>query len=372
MLESKRAVLVVTYIPSPYQVELFEAVCARDRIRLEVAYLLARDRPETWSQLPMTHGHRFLEGDATRYARLMADLEQFDLVVFSYYQHPQVRAAIARRAASGRPWCFWGERPGYRQKLPGLGYWYRRRTFPELFARNVPVWGIGKLAVERYRRELGPDRHYVNLPYFSNLARFAPAAANQGDRAERVFLFSGSLIPRKGVDLLASAFARLARERQVRLHILGDGPLRPRLEAQLAGLPVEFFGFHPWEDLPQFYQAADILCVPSRHDGWALVVPEGLASGLPVIASTATGAARDLIRAEDNGWLVPPSRGDALYRAMKAAAELDTPRLQGRSQAARASVADHQLECGAERFLTAVETTLDAWNKNACSTGNKG
>ena len=40
---------------------------------------------------------------------------------------------------------------------------------------------------------------------------------------------------------------------------------------------VQFTGFRDWEDLPAEYGKADVLCVPSLHDGWGLVVPEGLA-----------------------------------------------------------------------------------------------
>ena len=47
-----------------------------------------------------------------------------------------------------------------------------------------------------------------------------------------------------------------------------------------------------------------VLCVPSRYDGWGLVVPEGLASGLPTIATGRTGAALDLITTGANGWVV--------------------------------------------------------------------
>lgn len=355
-------VLVVTYIPSPYQVELLNAVRGSGQLDLEVAYLFARDPDRDWSDLPITHPHRFLEDDPERYRQLMADMAQFDLVVFCYYQHPQVHEAIAQRAQTGRPWCFWGERPGYRQKIPGLGYWYRRWKFPELFAQNVPVWGIGQLAVERYRQELGGDRAYFNVPYFSELQRFgavAPREAGSRPEGTRAFLFCGSFIQRKGVDLLAGAFARLARELpQVRLSLLGSGPLQAQLEESLAGLPVTFLGFQPWEKLPEFYQTADILCVPSRHDGWALVVPEGLASGLPIVATTTTGAAYDLVRAGENGWTISPNSETALYGAMKEAALLSPQALAARSQAARASVAEHQLADGVRRFCQAARKSL--------------
>ena len=116
---------------------------------------------------------------------------------------------------------------------------------------------------------------------------------------------------RKGVDLLARAFKRLAAESpRVRLTIMGEGDLMPRVRHLLAGTDrVEWLGFKDWDELPDVYSSAHALCVPSRHDGWALVVPEGLASALPTIATDRTGAALDLVRTGHNGWLIlPPTR----------------------------------------------------------------
>jgi glycosyltransferase involved in cell wall biosynthesis len=64
---------------------------------------------------------------------------------------------------------------------------------------------------------------------------------------------------------------------------------------------------------------ADVLCVPSRYDGWGLVVPEGLASGLPVIATDRMGAALEFVENGRNGWLIPAGDGSAV-NAMREAA----------------------------------------------------
>jgi glycosyltransferase involved in cell wall biosynthesis len=163
------------------------------------------------------------------------------------------------------------------------------------------------------------------------------------------------------VDLLARAFRRLASESpSVRLRWVGDGPLRPSLERDLAGLGdrVEFIGFRDWDALPSEYARGDILCVPSRHDGWGLVVPEGMAAGLPVISTEATGAAVDLIESDESGWLVPANDGDALYQAMREAAALADDELAQRSAAAMARVERHSLERGAEHFLRCAEQVL--------------
>jgi glycosyltransferase involved in cell wall biosynthesis len=181
----------------------------------------------------------------------------------------------------------------------------RKWKLAKLHASSVPIWGIGEFGVDGYRKEFGAERDYFNLPYFSDLKRFK--AIDREEKRERVFLFSGSLIVRKGVDLLASAFVRLVREvPNVRLRIVGDGELRQSMKQKLAAVSerVEFAGFRDWHELPGEYAAADVLCVPSRYDGWGLVVPQGLAAGLPVIATDRMGAALEFVRRGRNGWLV--------------------------------------------------------------------
>lgn len=359
-----KKLLIITYIPSPYQVELFNAVAERNVFSLSVAYISANSTTPTarlWQQLDHRYHYIILNEDNKNYAEAEMLMESADLVIFNYYQHPFIMQMIKHCSDSQKAWCFWGERTGYRQ-LGWLGNYYRQWKFSALHRSNVPIWGIGNWAVERYRREFGSDRQYFNVPYFSDLNRFnLDKDTNCVDARNRHFLYSGSLIRRKGVDLLADAFSKLADEfPSVRLSIMGEGEQRPWLEKQLArcGSRVQFLGFQPWEKLPKFYQTADILCVPSRYDGWALVVPEGLAAGLPVIGTNCIGAALELIRNNENGWLIPSGNKEALYDAMKQATLLSAAELLTRSHAARMSVAQHSLANGVDRFHHAIKATL--------------
>jgi glycosyltransferase involved in cell wall biosynthesis len=166
------------------------------------------------------------------------------------------------------------------------------------------------------------------------------------------------------VDLLARAFLRLAAQHtDVRLKFMGDGEMRPRLERELQPVAdrVEFTGFRDWEQLPAEYRTADVLCVPSRHDGWGLVVPEALAAGVPVIASDRTGAALELLQPRGNGWLIPANDETALFAAMADAASLSEDELRACSAAAVASVAEHTLEDGVNRFLEAAARSVESW-----------
>jgi glycosyltransferase involved in cell wall biosynthesis len=339
-------VFVLTDCPSPYQVELFNEIEAKGECALEVGYLRDRDPSRHWKQSEIRHAAVELNNGGL--SRAHECVREADVVVFNYYRHANAEKLIAERAALGAPWCFWGERPGFHSPA-WAGRLLRKWKLSKLHSSLVPIWGIGKFAIDGYREEFGPQRAYFNLPYFSDLQRFS--VCGREARAERTFLFSGSLIERKGVDLLARAFVRLAREfANVRLRIVGDGRLRRSLEELLRPLSerVEFVGFRDWSELPGQYAKADVLCAPSRYDGWGLVVPEGLASGLPVIATDRTGAALEFVQTGRNGWLIPAGDEDALLSAMREAASQELNPLRTH---ARQSVSTHTLENGAVRFV---------------------
>ena len=357
MIAFNSRIAVLTHLPSPYQVELFNEI---ERLRpgaLRVYYLFKKVATRRWAGVPITHDHAYV-GDLPR-DTLRTEIEQAGFVVFNYYNDARAAELIRARDASGRPWCFWGERPGYR--YPWLARVARIGRLAPLRGADHPIWGIGGWAVDAYRDEFGARRAYLNLPYYSNLARFQVSTPALTPNAF-TFLYSGTLSHRKGVDLLAGAFLRLAaRHPHVRLKLMGEGPMKARLQRAFASCDrIEWVGFKDWEDLPAVYASAQVLCVPSRHDGWALVVPEGLASGLPTIATNRTGAAIDLIETRRNGWLIAADDEDALYRAMAQAATLSETDWRAMSRHARASVASHSLSDGAERFLRGVADAVPA------------
>ena len=353
--------LIITYIPSPYQVEFFNAIASSGKFKLQVAYLQANcDAPiaEQWQQPEIQHEHLILSEKGNNFQQLEQDLYNSDLVVFNYYRHPRLSRLMDCCLEQNIPWCFWGERPGF--KHAGLfGWLYRRWKLATLHESSAPIWGVGIWGVEQYRREFGITRSYFDLPYFSDLSRFAIGDRNP-NKDKRIFLYSGALIERKGVDLLASAFSKLAEQfDNIELHFVGEGELRLQLERQLTPYVdrVKFHGFQPWDKLPHYYQQADFLCVPSRHDGWGMVIPEGLSAGLPVIGTDTTGAAIELIRDSHNGWLIDADSESSLHEVMQQAIKLSPEELANYSQNASDRAENHSLAHGVRRFEhTAIET----------------
>lgn len=140
----------------------------------------------------------------------------------------------------------------------------------------------------------------------------------------------------KGHTYLMHAAARLKDlVPPVYLLIVGDGPLRPDLEAEAVELGIQdrvvFTGF--CEDLPGALAAMDVFALPSiLEEGFPTAVLEAQAAGLPVIA-TDKGGTRETIDVGQTGLLVPPKDAASLAGAIAELAQ-DVPRRKAMAQAA--------------------------------------
>lgn len=131
----------------------------------------------------------------------------------------------------------------------------------------------------------------------------------------------GTLVPRKGHDLLISALAGL-RQLDWRLTIIGDdtrdaataAALRAAIAAAGLGERVTLAGAVPQAALRDHFLAADIFVLASRYEGFGMVYSEAVAHGLPVLGTRA-GAIPEALPAEA-GWLVEPDDAAALQSAL--------------------------------------------------------
>jgi len=133
-------------------------------------------------------------------------------------------------------------------------------------------------------------------------------------------LFVGGLTQIKGVDVLVTA-CKILDEKGVefKLQIIGEGPLENMLRKEISRYcltsQIKILGSVKRKLLGNYYQASDIVCVPSLNDPLPTVVLEALISGTPVIASDVTGIPY-MIKNDFNGILVPSSRPEAIANAV--------------------------------------------------------
>jgi len=129
---------------------------------------------------------------------------------------------------------------------------------------------------------------------------------------ERLVLAVGRLEPLKGFDILIRALGEMTQRGQVRLAIVGGDERaeaeRHRLAAVASELGVtdrvSLAGSIPHEQLAGWYNAADVVAVPSFYESFGLVAVEALASGVPVVASR-VGGLTSTVRDGRTGYLVP-------------------------------------------------------------------
>ena len=164
-------------------------------------------------------------------------------------------------------------------------------------------------------RHCGADPSRIAVvPCGVDLDRFRPmdrAAARDRigvGREENLILYVGRLAPEKSLDRLIHAVATLRHVRELRLIVVGgdgEGDVARRRMIELSrsldiGGRVTFRGRVEQLELPLFYNAADLLALPSAYESFGMVALEALACGTPV-AATPVGAMEELLRGAANG-----------------------------------------------------------------------
>lgn len=171
--------------------------------------------------------------------------------------------------------------------------------------------------------------HFVDADFFRTQAEAADRPAlrvHYGVAPDaRVVLFAGKFIDvKRPVEFVEAVAALARREPDVEGVMVGDGPLRPNVEAAIAqtGAPVRLVGFLNQSEMPGAYALADALALPSATETWGLVVNEAMACGLPVAASDAVGCAPDLVDAATGATYPGGGGAAALADAMTQALAL--------------------------------------------------
>ena len=183
----------------------------------------------------------------------------------------------------------------------------------------------------------------VDATAFAPGPRDESLAASLHVGSRPVIAFVGEARLKKGLTILLPAFAELARTRRdaPALLLVGgvraeDEPILQVFQRQHPELSVQAIPPLPNDQLPAYYRLADIVAIPSLHDGLPNALLEAMACARPVVAS-AVGGMPEVLRDGENGLLVPA--GNVQVLAARLTALLDDPALRARlAQAARATV----------------------------------
>ena len=262
--------------------------------------------------------HKF---DVANAARLRRFLRSADVVHThdrraSLYARPLARALGARAVATyhGLPDELASRVDGSSYVPPGTSLW-RRLVARSYLPLEAALAALGQVvvpsrALAQYLVEHGFQRDRVHvIPSGIDIRRTEPARPHD----PFVVCTSAYLIPRKGVDVLIAAAAKV--KRPIRLEIFGDGDLRGELERQAASLGVDarFRGDVP--DVRNRLEDVDLFVLPTRGDNLPVAILEAMACALPVVG-TRVGGVPELVAHGETGIVVEPDSPDAMARAI--------------------------------------------------------
>lgn len=177
-------------------------------------------------------------------------------------------------------------------KLILNGLFYLLKLWDKTTIDNVDLFIANSENVRsRIKKYYGREAKVIFPPIRSELFKKPLAAIN---KEKKHFLCFGALVPYKRVDLLVDAF----RDREERLVVIGDGPLRKKLEKK-AGKNIQFFGRIPWDQVEEKINKSRALIFPGEED-FGMIPLEVMALGIPVIAYAKGGALETVIENKRN------------------------------------------------------------------------
>lgn len=353
-------IALVTEVAAPYRIPVFNELSRLLSGRLEVIFINESESRRDWRLDPdrVEFDYRVLGGiqfsvpyRGDRQPVYLAPpllprllKERYEAVVVGGWNHLESVWAVSYRRLRNIRLVLWSETPllGPLPRRPIRALWKRaviRASDAYVAPGPSAAAYLEALDAPPDRIELAPNA--VDTDFWST--------GDDGGRREEsglVLLYSGRLVPSKGLDL---AFAALAQSRlagRATLLVAGEGPARAELEAA-APAGTRFLGAQTPTQLRSLYHGADMLVFPSRYDPWGLVVNEAACGSLAAVASDGAGATRDLISDGVNGLVVKAGDVGSLRAAFdRLAEEPGLPRRLGEAAAA-ISVTNSPQACAA-------------------------
>jgi glycosyltransferase involved in cell wall biosynthesis len=350
---------LLTEIISPYRIPVFNALARRGGIDLHVIFLAETDAAQRqWLVYKDEIQFSYEVLPAWRWRRrswhillnrgMWRALRRFrpNSILCGGYNHPAFWEALAWAKFHSAHFAAWIESTRHDQR--------KSNTFTafvkHLFIHNCSAFAVPGESSLEYVKSMGVPAtkihtapNAVDNHLFATLARSTrerePQSRSDLGLPPRYFLYAGRIIPEKGVFHLLEAYAQLPAElrSQVGVVFVGEGTAKKDLTKRAANVrpgSVIFPGFAQREQLAAFYALAEVLVFPTLSDPWGLVVNEAMACGLPIIATDVAGCTADLVRHEQNGFVIPANNVNQLAEAMAAFAR--DPKLASRMGASSA------------------------------------
>lgn len=358
-------VAMVTNIPAPYRLPVFEQVTAAPDIEFCAFFCSGREPDREWDLATSQFKQVFLREKFINFRGrfihinpdLWGKLRAFrpDVVITTGFNPSHLLAYAYARLHGVRHIAMTDGTYQSETKLSAVHRWIRRIVF----SRTQAFIGASDGSLALYRSYGIESKRLFKSHLCANNAAFfrAPSVEKRFD-----FIFCGRFVAMKN-PLFAIEVARCISKRlgrRVSILFVGSGEMESEMRAAAMAaaqeVDCEFAGFARQDELPQMYGSARILLFPTQWDVWGVVVNEACASGLPVLVSPFAGSIGDLILDEENGFVLPldiQQWTDAGVRLLS-----DNELYESMSARSRELVQEYSFENAAAGIVNAVKMSV--------------
>lgn len=214
------------------------------------------------------------------------------------------------------PLLFIGET--FTKGAPGWRRTIKNFLHPIFFSKVARVVSIGNKTTEFYRSLKIEEEKIVQAKYCVDVKSFELDTEKSQEIRRQVraslkipneafvSLFVGRLFERKRPQDMVELHKRLSKETHYYTLMAGQGEMLEELKKSTQDFErFQLLGYKTQSQLRDLYHAADVLIVPSRYETWGLVINEAFAAGLPALVTNSCGAAEDLVRSGETGFIFP-------------------------------------------------------------------
>jgi glycosyltransferase involved in cell wall biosynthesis len=337
MLVALKKVLLVTNIPTPYRIPLFNELNRQLKelgISLKILFGALGYSRRQWNinisecefDYSVLSGRGIPRGNPENTSFTYKGLSRFikkenpDLIITNGFSIATMKLWL-RSWLRSTPYVIWsGSIPDEERRDAFL-----RRLQRQMLLRRAKGFVAYGMKAKHYLVKMGANSNQVQIAINTVDTRFyaeeTAKARNlrPGGNGKKHLLFIGYLVPRKDVIKILKVIERLSESRSdFVLDIVGDGDDRGRLEKhvldnRLSSL-VAFHGYKQKSELPFFMAQAQCFLFQTAFDIWGLVLIEAMAAGVPCIASIHAGAIEDLIQEGITGFAMDFSATDEVAK----------------------------------------------------------
>lgn len=325
--------LIVSNEPSPYMIDLYNALCEESPWPLLVYYPKVRDwGPDSghnYQVFPLQNYEYVVNEGRTLFNKLNVFwnvcrliFKKPPLVIINGYSSLVHMGSLFVCYLLNIPFLFFGD---YFNVDPPKNIFLkimRKGLRYIVFQKSVGILTCGKMGIESALKSGCKSDKVLDFPYTIDKYRLTLLAHEfenkYGDEARKkwlvkgpIILFSGRMIERKGLTTLLNALF-IIKQKGVKFFLIieGNGPMFQHYEQKIKDMGLwdytTMLGFCQMDKHAWLLSISDIVVVPSFYDPWGLAVPESMLMGKAVIASNVVGSAVHHIEHNKSGLLFSP------------------------------------------------------------------